>query len=113
MFQTICVRRAIKNASVKGWVASYNSSWQNKLCLLNVFYSHDVMGKRKYTNVRKANKAPVFEGLKVPNFVTYNELSKFIREIDISILHNVNTLIPESDQIYEGSYREPASYIKC
>ena len=69
------------------------------------------MGKRKYTNVRKANKNVKHAGHQVPNYVSYN-LAELIRTVDIGIVHNVNTLISSPYQNYDGAYREPIPYIQ-
>ena len=39
----------------ESWSDAYSNSKENSLRSLNVYHSHDVMGKRKYSNVRKAN----------------------------------------------------------
>ena len=38
------------------WLKSFNKSEENKLMFLNTHYSHNVLGKLKYSNLRKANK---------------------------------------------------------
>ena len=48
------------------WLKSFNKSEENKLRSLNTYYSHDVLGKRKYLNLRKANKQAKFQGYSVP-----------------------------------------------
>ena len=59
------VKKSLQNTTLKTWTSNYTESKQNKLRSLNVYYSHDVMGKRKYMNVRKANKSATFEGHQV------------------------------------------------
>ena len=46
----------LKEMVLKDWSKSYKKSEENILRSLNVFYSHDVMGKEKYINVCKANR---------------------------------------------------------
>jgi len=67
---------------VKDWTESYKSSQENKLRSLNVYYSHEVMGKTKYSMVHKANKASVFEGHQLPNYIPYKELAELINKVD-------------------------------
>ena len=50
------VKKSLQNTTLKSCTSNYTESKQNKLRSMNVYYSHDVMGKRKYMNVRKANK---------------------------------------------------------
>lgn len=63
------LRRAIEEQCNTKYRSTYYQSTENVLRSLNVYYSHHVKGKRKYINVRKANKAPG-----IPNFVTYKVL---------------------------------------
>ena len=58
------------------WLKSFNKSEENKLRSLNTYYSHNVLGKRKYLNLRKANKQTKFQGHSVPNSISYKELLK-------------------------------------
>jgi len=43
--------KSLKDVQLKDWTTSYTTSRENKLISLNMYYSHDVMGKRKFTNV--------------------------------------------------------------
>ena len=65
------------------WLKGFNKSEENKLRLLNTYYSHNVLGKRKYLNLRKANKQVKFQGHSVPNSISYKELAHVINTIDI------------------------------
>ena len=85
----------------------YNSE-QNLLRSLNVYYSSNVMGKRKFLSVRKANKAP-----DVINFVSYKRLSEYINTIDIGVVKNVSpelTADIEVDEICAGMFRELSDF---
>ena len=60
------------------------------------------MGKRKYVNVRKANRTP-----SIPNFVTYKLLSEHMRNIDIGTLRPISLDLTDSldpDEIGPGYY---------
>ena len=59
-------------------------SQTNQFRSLNIYYSQDVMGKRKYINVRKANKV---KGQ--PNIIPYKDLSNIINSVDIGSTKNI------------------------
>ena len=76
--------------------ADYYKSHENKLRSLNVYYSYNVMGKRKYLGIRRANKAP-----RIPNFV--------INSIDIGYVSNINPTLTnnlDEDEIGSGMFRD-------
>ena len=50
------------------------------------------MGKRKYLNLRKANKQAKFQGHSVPNSISYKELAQIINTIDIETVKNLSDL---------------------
>ena len=54
--------------------SDYYKSNKNLLRSLNIYNSYNVMEKRKYISLRKANKSPNFF-----NYVLYADLSKHIR----------------------------------
>ena len=87
----------IKSATVKSWSKDYSNSTENTLRSLNVYYSHNVMGKRKYNNIRKANNASSYLGVKVPNYIPYRNLSDEINSVDIEAVNDVNKLLPDSE----------------
>ena len=76
---------SIKDSVHQEWLVDYVNSNDNLLRSLNMYYSHDVMGKRKYLNIRKANRSSAVNK-KVPNFVSYPVLSRCINDINIFIL---------------------------
>ena len=63
------VRRTIEDQCSKKYRSKYYNSAENILRSLNVYYSHHVMGKRKYINVRKENML-----LEYQTFVSYKVL---------------------------------------
>ena len=92
------------------WPKSFNKSEENKLRSLNTYYSHDVLGKRKYLNLRKANKQAKFQGNSVPNYILYKELAQVINTIDIGTVRNLSDLCSD----YKNTpvvYREPVEFI--
>ena len=62
---------------------------------MNVYYSHDVMGKRKYMSVRKATKSATFEGHQVPNCIPYKKLADEINQIDIGTVTMLTNLLQQ------------------
>ena len=89
---------------------SLNKSEQNKLRSLNTYYSHDVLGKRKYLNLRKANKQAKFQGHSVFNYISYKELAQVINIIDIGTVKNLSDLCSD----YKNTpvvYSEPVEFI--
>ena len=88
----------------------FYSSESNILRSLNVYYSSNVMGKRKYISVRKSNRGPA-----VVNFVSYKKLSKFIQEIEIGVLHDIYPISTEGmpdEEIGPGFFCDTCSYVK-
>ena len=92
------------------WSKDYYLSKENKLRSLNSYYCHNVLGKRKYLSLRKANKQGTLENSKLPNFVSYNVLSKEIGSIDIGKLCEINEHLGIKQEKV-GLLRPPAEYI--
>ena len=68
------------------WLKSFNKSEENKPRSLNTYYSNDVLGKREYLNLRKANKQAKFQSHSVPNYISCKELAQVIDNIDIGTM---------------------------
>ena len=68
------------------WLKSFNKSGENKPRSLNTYYSHDVLGKREYLNLRKANKQAKFQRHSVTNYISCKELAQVIDTIDIGTM---------------------------
>ena len=104
--------KELNSTIMNKWSKDKYNSDENKLRSLNVYYSHNVMGKRKYINLRKANKASSSRKSRIPNYIPYNELSTLVNSIDIGTVKDVNDLSPEnSDSKFEGCYRDPVEYV--
>ena len=58
---------SLKSEVGMNFLKSFNKSEENKLKSLNTYYSHSVLGKQKYLNLRKANKQAKFQGHSVLN----------------------------------------------
>ena len=86
--------------------SDFYKSEQNILRSLNVYYSSNVMGKRKYLNVRKANKAR-----DIINFVTYKKLAEYINSIDIGVVKDISPeLTTDSEETCDGMFRELSQF---
>ena len=74
------------------WLKSFNKSEENKLRSSNTYYCHNVLGKRKYLNLRKVNKQAKFQGHSVPNSISYKELAQVNNSIYIGTMKNLSDL---------------------
>ena len=88
--------KELNSTIMNKWSKDKYNSDENKLRSLNVYYSHKVMGKRKYINLRKANKASSSRKSRIPNYIPYNELSTLVNSIDIGTVKDVYDLSPEN-----------------
>ena len=104
------VQKAVKQTVLKDWCNSFKKSDENVLRSLNVYYSHDVMGKSKYINVRKANRnSSKDSNIAIPNYIPYKHLSSVINNIDIGTLHDLSELDP--DESLPGYFRSCKEYV--
>ena len=94
---------------ISTWSKNYYKSHDNMLRSLNIYYSHDVMGKSKYISIRKANRCS-----NSPNYVPYSNLAKYMNQVDIDIVRNICPDLTENvehDEIKEGMYRPLDTYM--
>ena len=99
----------IKRTVIKESTKSYYNSDDNTLRSINVYYSQDILGKRKYEKIRSANKSP-----KIANFVPYKKLSSAINQINIGSvqpLHPSLTSGIDENEIGEGMFRNLCEYV--
>ena len=59
---------------------------------MNAYYAHNVLGKRKYLSLCKANKQAKFDNTHITNFVSYKTLANRINNIDIGELNDISGL---------------------
>ena len=59
---------------------------------MNAYYSHNVLGKKKYLSLRKANREFTFENMQIANFISHKKLSKQINNVDIGELIDISPL---------------------
>ena len=93
----------VKNQCIKQFNSSTYHSETNTIRSVNVYYSQDVLGKKKYSSIRTANKSP-----NIVNFVPYKKLSEFISKIDIGNVQDIKpkyTVGLDNDDIGSGMYR--------
>ena len=105
-------KTALANAVVRknedNFCSKYYKSDQNKLRSLNIYYSQNVLGKRKYISIRKANKVK-----NIPNFTPYSDLSKVIRQIDIGVVSSIKPILTqgmEDDESSDVLFRDLLQY---
>ena len=65
------IKNSIKKKCADKYKVAYFRSQENLLRLVNLYYSHYVIGKRKYMNIKRASKAPG-----IPGVAPYKDTSK-------------------------------------
>ena len=98
-----CVVQNIEQKVISSWSCNYYDSIENLHRSLNLFYSQDIMGKRKYLNTRKCN-----EDKQLPNYVPYKKLANFISSIDIGTVTDAQEKFGanlDGDDTGPGMYR--------
>ena len=98
------IKRALIEKAELQSKTEYESSDENLKRSLNVYYSHDAMGKQKYKKMRRANKT---KQKQVPNFVPWEKLSKHIRDIDIGKVKDISKFTKgvDEEEVGPGCYR--------
>ena len=64
------------------------------------------MGKRKYVAIRKETANAKHKGKRLPNFVTYDTLMKYIRSVDIGTLYDVKEVLSKNVPVEEQGKRK-------
>ena len=107
------VVKVITDNAVKMWNTQFYNSIDNILRSLNIFYSHNVMGKSKYIAIRKANKNCEHTQNSVVNYIQYPLLATTINNIDIGTLHDLHPTLTLGDEnkIVSGNYRSCDEYL--
>ena len=103
--------KEIKSSVMKEWTNNTYKSEENMLRSLNTYYIHNVMGKRKYISMLKANKVSSHKKAYIPNYVPFQDLSKEINNVDIGQIKDINSLVPNSTENFQGCYREASEYV--
>ena len=96
----------------QGFATSYNNAYfisdENKFRSLSTYYAHDILGKRKYLAMRKANRKSIFRAERIPNYVSYSVLSSYINSVDIGPLKPLYS----DDQVkVVGIYRDLRTFV--
>jgi len=105
----------VKQKTLNIWVSSYALSSKCLLQSAFIYYSNNVMGKRKYCSIRKMTRKTLHAGSRLPNYVPWERLSNFLNSIDIGQLLNVHPTLTEtahlsSSDSTEGCYRRLDTY---
>ena len=110
----VSIKNEVHNTLHNDWAEKCEESEQNILRSVNLYYSHDVMGKRKYISIRKETSNSKFDGKRIPNYSTYNSLMKYIKSVDIGRLYDVRDTfcggIPE-DEKGDGKFRRLTEFL--
>ena len=96
-----------KQCNMQAQTEYYNSK-ENLHRSINVYYSQDVLGKRKYMAIRKANKTSG-----TVNFVDYKTLAAHIRSVDIGDVQDINPTFTHglsNDEIGDGMFRNLVTF---
>ena len=108
------LKNAVQNKLHDEWAIKCEHSKENILRSVNLYNSHDVMGKRKYISIRKETSNARFEGKKIPNYVTYDSLMNYVKSVDIGTLYDVRETfcqgIPE-DEKGDGKFRRLTDFL--
>ena len=102
--------KSIRNKAIKKWSKDFYRSKKGILRSLNSYFSHSVLGKRKYLSYRKANQGAILENSKITHFFSYKLLVKEIENIDIGQQHDTSELCHDTKSL-NGMYRPPAELI--
>ena len=99
------VKNSIKKKCADKYKVDYFRSQENLLRSVNLYYSHNVIGKRKYMNIKPA-KIPGIPG--IPGLAPYKDVSKKTRLVDIGTLFSINpefTQDLDEEKYGDGMYR--------
>ena len=100
----------IKKKVIIKWNGDFNNSNENELRSINAYYAHNVLGKRKYLSLRKANKQAKFDNTRITNFVSCKTLANRINDVDIGELNDISGFSTSHEKVC-GKDHNPASYI--
>ena len=56
---------------------------------MNAYYAHNVLGKRKYLSLCKANKQAKLDNTHITNFFSYKTLANRINNVDTGELNDI------------------------
>ena len=75
------IKNAIHDSLHKKWLLDIEQSKDNIIRSINLYYSHGGMVKRKYVAIRKETANAKHKGRRLPNFLTYDTLMKYIKSV--------------------------------
>ena len=79
------ITRKLSQNFIISWHNNFYKSNENRVRCLNVYYSHNIMGKQKFIVIRKANRNSLFQCQIVANYIPYCDLAKYINSLDIGV----------------------------
>ena len=97
------ITNSIKKKCADKCKVHYFRSQENLLRSVNVYYSHNVIGKKKYINIKRASKAPGIPGLS-----PYKDVTTKILSVDIGTLFSINPEFTQGlgrEECGDGMYR--------
>ena len=83
------VTQKLSENFINSWHNKFYVSDENRIRSLNVYYSHNVMGKQKYRAIRKSNRNSIFQRQRVANYIPYPDLANYINSIDIGVIRPI------------------------
>ena len=61
--------------------------------------------------MRKSNKVSSHKKAYIPNYIPFQDLSKEIHNIDAGKVNDINDLLPNSTENFQGCYPEASEYV--
>ena len=108
------ITRRLSRNFITSWHNNFYESNENRIRSLNVYYSHNVVGKQKYKAIRKANRNSLFQCQRVENYIPYSDLAKYINRLDIGVLFPLCPDLVSVDEIQDkpavGMFRDVCVY---
>ena len=98
------VTKVLKSLILKEHCQNYYNSEQNVLRSLNIYYCSNILGKNKYSSLRRANKQE-----HVPNLIPYKDIARRISQVPIGNLHPIEGNLDyglSEDEKGSGCYRD-------
>ena len=97
------ITNSIKKKSADKYKVDYFRSQENLLRSVNVYYSHNVIGKQKYMNIKRASKVP-----EILDLAPYKNVAIKIQSVDTGTLFSLNSEFAQDlhgEECGDGMYR--------
>ena len=110
------ITQKLSQNCINSWHNNFYKSDENRVRSLNVYYSHNVMGKQKYKAIRKANRNSLFQRQRVSNYIPYPDLANYINSLDIGVLRPLCPDLVSLDEMQGkpavGMFRDVCEHIQ-